>query len=64
VLVHCCGLFYKWDPRWREEKRSREERKKEEGGEKKGQKDIEGGNGVISETEENSTGLSKASQES
>jgi len=55
VLVHCCGLFYKWSPRWREEKRAREEKKKEEESEKKRQEDIEAGNGVMSETEEQGT---------
>jgi hypothetical protein len=57
-------VVYKWGPRWREEKRSREERKKEEGGEKKRQEGIEGGNGVMSETEQNGTGSSKDVQES
>lgn len=48
-------VVYKWGPRWREEKRAREEKKKEEESEKKRQEDIEGGNGVMSETEEHGT---------
>jgi hypothetical protein len=55
-------LFYKWGPGWREEKRVRGVKKKEEKSEKERHEDIEGGNGVMSETEENGTGSSKDTQ--
>jgi multidrug resistance protein len=49
-------VVYKWGPGWREEKRVREEKKEDEQSEKKRHEDIEGGNGVMSEIEENGTG--------